>query len=783
MKTLFLAEKPATIEAVAALFPGERVKKGAGFSLGDKLFAPLAGHVFTQAMPDEYLPDDVPLGKTGNKKWRLVDLPVIPTRWKLIPDQGKQRYWSTAKDMLSLCDEIVHLGDADEEGQLLVDEVLEYYGNRKPVKRVLITDYNEKKVREALNAIKDNNDPVFRGWHNWALARTRYDWLFGLNLTRAYTIKWQESGGKGVLNVGSVQSPLLKVIVDRDRAIESFVAMPYQTIQACLEHKNGAFTARWKPSENQLGLDSEGRLIDQHQAQLLADKVRGKTGAISRYEVSRKRTAPPLLFSQSSIQMAANDKYGYSAKEALDACQSLYDIHKLLTYPRVDVEYIFEVRHGEAAQVMAAICSNYPDMQLLCDKAELSRKSAAFNDSKVKVHHAIIPTEGRVDIRKLTVIERNIYDMVVRSYIAQFYPDYEFNKTDIEAMITNERFITTGSTPLIEGWHEVLKPAQPIEKEDEEAQTLPIMNVNDEAICADIKINAKKTTPPPRFTEKLLVQAMLNIHEYVEDQNSKKRLKEGDGIGTDATRAEHIEGLKQSGFITPIKSGSKQLLSTEPARALMDALAAEVKEPGTAGIFKLDLDRVASGDLSFESFMRQTEAFVSRLVEAARNSSIENQTESVPCPKCGSGHLRRIKGSKGFFWSCSNWYSENKCDATFDDEKGKPALEKKTYTCPACKKGELRKIKRPKEYFWGCNRYSEGCKYTAPDNKGKPGERTQKAPEPSNHSCPDCGKALVHRQKPGKDGYDFWGCTGYPACKSSFKNDAGKPAFKAVSTT
>lgn len=779
-KTLYIAEKPNTMKAVAALMPGERRKMGSGIVIGNHYFAPLQGHIMMQASPDHYLPDDIPRTAKGTKVWRTDDLPILPEKWQLTIDPKKKHLFDTVKQMLAECDEVVHLGDADQEGQLLVDEVLDFLGNRKPVSRVLILDYNEKKVREALKNIKSNNDPIFVGWSKWALARTRYDWLLGINCTRMQTLNWRKAGGNGVMPVGSVQSPLLKIIVDRDREIEGFQSKPFFTISAMVNHVNGTFKAKWIPSANQAGLDEENRLINPEIANALHAKLSDSAGQIVEYVAENKKKSAPLLFAMSSLQMEANDKFGYSANEVLDASQYLYDEIELITYPRVDIEYVFEVNHGEAPEILQAIASNAPFLSGLIKNADPSIKSAVFNDSKVKVHHGIMPTAGKKSIDGLSEIQKNIYELIVRRYIAQFYPNYEYKSTTIKLDVDGETLTASGQVPIVEGWKVVIKADEAnTDAESEESENLPLAQEGDRVQVESVDIINKKTTPPPRFTEKLIIQAMLNIHKYVTDKEAKKRLKEGDGIGTDATRAAHIEGLKESGYITPVKKGSKQLISTTEARALIDALQDVVKDPGTAGIFKLDLDRVAAGELSMQNFMAQTEAFVSDIIANAKESSFSPGAAGPACPTCSTGTLRRIKGKNGFFWACSNYQATPPCKATFEDSKGNAVLQKENHACPACKVGQLRKIKGPKGVFWGCSRFKEDCKYTAQDNKGKPAapSNQDKPQSTSEHTCPDCTKPLIHRQKAGKGGYDFWGCSGYPACTNSFKNNAGKPVI------
>lgn len=671
---LFIAEKPSLAAAIASGLPGTPNKTRTHIEVGNDVVTWCIGHVLEQFMPEDYDP--------ALKQWRAEALPIAPQQWKLKVKDGMQGQVKAIADFLKRADTVVNAGDPDREGQLLVDELLLYLGNRKPVQRVLVSDYNEAAVRKALATIQDNRAQQFRGWYDSALARSRFDWLFGLNLTRAYTLAARRIGYDGVLTVGRVQTPTLGLVVARDLAIENFKSIPFYTLGASVLHTNGRFAANWRPKTGQAGLDAEGRLIDAATAQAIAARLSGKPAKIVKYEKKPANEYPPLPFSLSSLQMAANDRHGFTAQQVLDICQALYETHKLTTYPRTDCNYLSEVQHADAAALLAVVTANMPELAAVAAKADTAHKSPAFNDKKVTAHHAIVPTVRRMDAAGLSDAERKVYDMIVRAYLAQFFPPCQFMLTDIEVAIDGETFTAKGKTPVAAGWREIYALPEPeAEGDADEAsdkQELPAMRQGDDALCEKVIVKNCKTTPPRRFTDKLLLAAMLDIHKYVDDPAAKARLKEGQGIGTEATRAGIIEELKKRQFIMPLKAGSKELVSTQAARALIAALPSHAKNPALTGICEQALDMVAVGRLTVDDFVARNMQLITKLVADATTATLNVPVApTVTCPECKTGTLRKRAGKNGSFWSCSNWNAEPPCAAKYDDFRGKPNLNPK----------------------------------------------------------------------------------------------------------
>ena len=379
---LFIAEKPSLARAIADALPGSAQRRDGYLecSNGD-VVAWCAGHILELAPPDAYDPDF--------KQWRIEHLPITPRDWKLTvtaPDLLK-----TIKVLLPRASVVVNAGDPDREGQLLVDEVLVFLGYRGRVDRVLVNDLNVPAVRKSIDRIESNEK--FRCLYEAALGRQRADWLYGINMTRLYTVLGRQAGYQGVLSVGRVQTPLLGLIVRRDADIEAFVSKPYYEVVAEIAGAAHPFSASWQPGPgSQDALDSEGRVISASLAAEIARKVLGQPGSVTKATRERKSEAPPLPFSLAELQIEAGRRQGMSPKATLDICQALYETHRLVTYPRSDCSYLPEGHLSQVDEVSQAIASVEPGLAQLVAQADRSLRSRAWNDAKVTAHHAIIPT-------------------------------------------------------------------------------------------------------------------------------------------------------------------------------------------------------------------------------------------------------------------------------------------------------------------------------------------------------------------------------------------------------
>ncbi len=675
---LFIAEKPDVARGIAEVLG--QTGKGQGYiECGQVKVTWCFGHMLEQAEPDEYTPDNVPRGTNGKKVWRTDELPIIPNTWLMRPKPDAEAQLAVIRKLIQEASEIVNAGDPDREGQLLVDEVLEHFGNKKPVLRYWASARDAVSVKRALGNLKTND--TYTGWGLAAKGRARADWLIGMNLTRAYTLRAQRGGSRALLAVGRVQTPTLALVVARDREIENFKPVPYFTLAANIAHQAGTFAAAWRPREDQAGLDPDGRLIDKAQADALVAKLTNKPATIEAYEQAAKKQGQPLGLSLTALTALAAKRWGYTADQILKACQALYEVHKLTSYPRTDCGYLPESQHADAPQVLAALKHVNPDLAELIGRADPRIKSRTWDDSKVTAHHAIIPTMHKGSAAALKEDERNVCGLVLRSYLAQFFPQHEYKATTVNVTVEGESFQAKGRVVTLNGWRDVYQDEDQDEKEGEsaEGQALPVMKQGDPATCQAINCRAAKTKAPPRFDEGSLPQAMENIHRFVTDPEHKKILREGDGIGTVATRAAIITELKEKGYL---ENKGKALISTTLGRSLIDALPEIVKSPVLTALFERMLKGIEQGSAQLEAFQSKQEGFIRQEVAKANTGAvtIAGAKAAAPvstlhkCMACGSGLSRRpAKKPKTFWWGCSNYPT---CSQTYPDVGGKPDYAK-----------------------------------------------------------------------------------------------------------
>ena len=610
---LFIAEKPSLGKAIAAQLPGPRKPARTHIECGGGVVVSWAfGHLYEQAEPDAYLPDTVPKNGKGRKKWRLEDLPIIPETWQKVPKAEAREQLTAIRALLKTADEVVNAGDPDREGQLLIDEILEAMHWKGRTLRIWLAALDPASVQKALGDLKDNAH--YKPLRDAAEARGRADWLVGMNLTRAYTLK---SNGQGVVSVGRVQTPTLGLVVRRDSEIEQFTPVTFYVPQVMFRHSNGTYKASWKAPADTPGLDTEGRLVNLPTAQAIISAAGHQAGTIKVFDTEDASEAPPLPFTLSKLQAAASAKHGLSAKATLDAAQALYETHKLTSYPRTDCPYLPESQLSDARLVLAAVACVNPAMAGLVKGADMSLKSAAWNDSKIGAHHGIIPTShDQVSIDSLSEAERQVYDLIVRAYLAQFYPPHRYTKTVTVTVSGGHEWEAKGRTQLAAGWRAVMGGQ---EKPDTDVQALPLMKIGDAVDWTDGRVDHRQTKPQARFTDGTLIAAMSSVHKLVTDPKIKARLKETSGLGTEATRAAIIEVLVKRGFI---ERKGKTVVSTEAGRILVAALPPALTDPGVTGLWEDFLAEVAAGTRTLADFEKQQTAFVVKRVEAAKASAM-----------------------------------------------------------------------------------------------------------------------------------------------------------------
>ncbi len=611
---LYLCEKPSQGRDIAAVLGANQRAEGYLHGNG-ALVTWCVGHLLELAEPDTYDP--------AYKRWSLEQLPIIPSPWKLEPKRDAAKQLKVIAGLLKQAREVVIATDADREGEVIAREVLERLAWRGAVQRLWLSALDAASVRKALDNLLpgSHTEPLYQA----GLARSRADWLVGMNLTRAFTLNAQSGRQEriGVLSVGRVQTPTLKLVVDRDRQIDAFVPTGFWVVVADVQAATGGFMVRWVPAAPHV--DAEGRCNSQQAAVELSQRVRGQKGRVVECVTERKREKPPLPHSMSSLQQEASRRFGMSAQQVLDAAQALYEKHKATSYPRTDSNHLPESQRAEAGQVLQALLASDPTLQEVMRQLDQGITSAAWNDKKLSAHHAIIPTTQPVDLNAMTVAERQVYGLIRQRYLAQFFPDFEFDLTKVALNLCDERFVASGRITQQLGWRLLYGNVGEGEEDGKareagEQQVLPPLGQHEAVTALAARTEQRQTKPPARYTDGTLVAAMESIDRFVDDPKLKAILrgKEKAGIGTDATRPAVIETLLKRGYLVRDK---KALISTVLGRALIDVLPAQVADPATTAIWESALEEIAQGRGELAAFMARQEAWVKAVVAWVQDQS------------------------------------------------------------------------------------------------------------------------------------------------------------------
>ncbi|HEY0754733.1 MAG TPA: DNA topoisomerase 3 [Ktedonobacteraceae bacterium] len=723
---LFIAEKPELAKAIVEGLGGGRRKEGY-YDCGNDAVTWCFGHMLQLLDPEDY--------DERYATWRMDDLPIAPLPWRKKPAAGKSAQLRIITQLLKQAESVVHAGDPDDEGQLLIDEILAYTHCRLPIKRLLINDNNTKVVRKALANLRDNSE--FAGLSASAEARSVGDQLYGYNLTRAYTLAARKVGYQGVLSVGRVQTPILGLVVRRDREFEAHIKSFYYYVTGQFLVQGLAFPARYQTAEGD-PVDDKGRLIDQKYAQGIADAVKGKAAHLVSVETKQKEQPAPLPYNLLHLQSDAARKFGFKPDQVKNITQTLREKHRLITYNRSDCEYLNDEQHADAPGVLAAIAQTAPMLAPASAAANPALKSRAFNSSKVSAHHAIIPTENTADLANLSTGERQIYILIARAYVAQFWPTHQYDQTDVLVEVAGRRFACRSRVTTRPGWLALYRSDMSNEEVQSDERDLNLaldmraLQTGQRGICTDATADQLETKPRPLYTTATLLTDLTRVAKYIRDERLRKLLQEKDkskegehgGIGTPATRDSILVTLFERGYL--VEQG-KTIVSTTTGRQFYDTLPDQAKYPDMTALWHEQQKAIQAGERDTASFIRELIEYITGEVGTVKEHGIGITVETPRCPVCQKP-LRRIKGSKGF--------------------------------------------------FWGCTGFSEGCTFSCQDKNGKPAPK--EAPKVSSlHTCQVCGKGLTRRAGK-KKGTFWWGCSGFPACKQTYPDSKGKPDYSRV---
>lgn len=721
---VFIFEKPSVAKAAAlCLWKNEKYatkiesKDGLPcgyFQSGDNVITWAFGHIIRLALPNEYPDPDYKLW--GNFK-------MFPKEFKLLPVAKAAPQLKIIADLIKSADIVVNGGDPDREGQLLVDEIIEMCQFKGKVQRILINAIDEVSVQQAFDSIEDN--AKYRNLYIAGQAREESDWLVGMNLSRAYTFYTKNRGYTETWNIGRVETPTLALLVNREKEIKNFKKKTYFNVAGIFTDTKGTeFRGNLVPSESVA--DAEGRIINKATANAIVTKLTGKPVTVKEFNKKIVTKQPPLPYSLDTLQVDANRKLGMSAKKTLDVTQELY-LAKIVSYPRSDCNYLPTSQLSEVSRVLKALKESGINHVM---QANLELKSKAWDDSKITAHHAIVPT-GVPLPETASQDQKDLFKLIAERYLMQFFPAAEFNTFNFTLQIENEVFKGSGKDIVKFGFLEI-SGYDEIKNENEEIAKMPALS-NGEGLnpAKSFKVEEKETTPPKRFTEGTLIQAMTHIYKYLPaDSPYREKLKEVKGIGTPATRSDIIAKLQSEGTPsrprTPfVKVSKKCLVPTELGITLIENVSDALISPESTAIMEIGLAEIVEGKNSKENFLKTVQDMIMENIGFAENHEfpIASLGEAFPCPICEEPLIRKFSPNPTphFFWVCSdkNCKGENGEKLYYDDFNEKPIIEH----CKKCN-NVLKHLKKKdkSEYFFVC----EKCKTYYNDEKGKAVEQQYK---------------------------------------------------------
>lgn len=668
-----IAEKPSVARDIAEVLGAHNRKEGYIEGNGYQVTWTF-GHLCTLKEPHEYSP--------SWKSWSLGSLPMIPPRFgiKLINDPGIEKQFRIIERLMQHADQIVNCGDAGQEGELIQRWVMQKAGARCPVKRLWISSLTEEAIREGFAKLKDQSD--FQPLYEAGLSRAIGDWLLGMNATRLYTLKYGQN--KQVLSIGRVQTPTLALIVKRQLEIDHFKPEPYWELKTV--YRDTTFNS------------TKGKFASKEEGERFLETVRQADFTVTDISSKKGTEAPPRLFDLTSLQVECNKKFGYSADMTLQLIQSLYE-KKVTTYPRVDTTFLSDDIYPKCPNILNGLKDYAGYTQVLVGKKLLKSKKV-FDNSKVTDHHAIIPTG--IQPQGLTDMEKRVFDLVARRFIAVFYPDCKFSTTTVLGEVSQVEFKATGKQILDPGWRIIFaKEVQEENKEGDEEKVLPLFQQGESGPHTP-DLNEKWTQPPKLYTEATLLRAMETAGKLVDNDELRDALKEN-GIGRPSTRAAIIETLFKRHYI---RKERKNLIPTPTGMELIQLIHEELlKSAELTGIWEKKLREIEKKSYDAATFLNELKLMVTDIVNSVlrdntnRRITVVQEEETTSKKKEEKTVAKRVRKKKT---EKEKAPADKKDEKKADDLVGTP--------CPVCGKGVILKGKTA----YGCSEWKNGCTFRKP---------------------------------------------------------------------
>lgn len=658
---VIIAEKPDQASTLSSQF--QRVKRDGYFEIKPNELFPngayftwAIGHLTELSAPEAYNPEW--------KKWSLSVLPIIPDKFRYEVTKSKAKQFMIVKKLLSTPEvtEIIHAGDAGREGELIIRNIIQLAGVKKPLKRLWISSLTPASILQGFQQLL--NDEKTRDLYYEAYSRACADWLVGMNASRVYTLLLKEKGMNDVFSAGRVQTPTLALIVKRETEIESFKPEAFWEIIATFRVNDEIYSGKWHKEQ-------QTRVMNEQLAKNISAFCKGKNAEIKERITERKEFQPPMLFNLSSLQAAANKTYKFSPKKTLDIVQGLYQ-KGIVSYPRSDSMYVTKGEAELFPDILAKLSSfdQYKAYFPLPNNTLLNN-TRYVNEKKVTDHYAIIPTEQVTNPSKLSLDEQKMYDMIVKRLIAAHYEKAIFDYSTLTTLVDGRaEFITKGKQQIQEGWRKVI-----FQDNKEKEELLPHVIKGDKGIVQDVKVKDGKTQPPKRFTEGQLITLMKTAGQYLDNDELEKVLTKVEGLGTEATRAGIITMLKERKYIEVKKN---QVFATDKAKVLIKAIGDQIlASPEMTAKWEQRLSEIGKGNASPSLFMEQTRKLSSKIVNDAikvapewsfdgLNTEAIVRTSSRYSIGKKAGKCLLCEGDivdKGEFYGCTK-YKTNQCNFT-----------------------------------------------------------------------------------------------------------------------